>query len=388
MFQVFYLREALSQSKRLTLRKLVLLLLILSGFGTSYYFYPEIVDYVPSSISNVGPTDELTILHLDIGQGDSTLILGPKENGSRVSVLMDAGDIPNGGDKDGGAIVAEVLAEYGMSTLDYFVASHYDADHIGGLISGRPTVHGSAFIFGANSVEGDADDIAITHFIDRGQDDEPDTRTYEKYEAIADTMGTRISLDTQLEVDDFSIDLGDGATMTLYAANGFVRDRASPIRFVNTENERSLCFLISYGDFDYLIGGDTIGRKAGSENAKVELAIAEALVEDGINIDVYHVNHHGANNGSSTAFLERIQPEVAIISLGDGNTYGHPHAETLQRLADAGVQRIYQTEEGETEGSIAEDVKALQGIVGGNIILTTDGNKFEVDATEYSVDDH
>lgn len=311
------------------MRKLILLVIILSGLGASYYYYPKIVGYVPSNISDIVSSDQLTILHLDIGQGDSTLILGPEENGVRVSVLMDAGDIPNGGDKDGGAIVAEVLAVYGLSTLDYFVASHYDADHIGGLISGRPAVHGSAFTFSANGVEGDVDDIIITHFIDRGQDDEPDTRTYEKYEAIADTMGTRISLDTQLEVDDFTIDLGDGATMTLYAANGFVRDRASPIRFVNTENERSLCFLISYGDFDYLIGGDIIGRKAGSENAKVELAIAQALVEEGIDIDVYHVNHHGANNGSSTAFLELIRPEVAIISLGDGNTHGHPHAETL-----------------------------------------------------------
>ena len=86
----------------------------------------------------------LTIVHLDVGQGDSTLILGPEINGDRVSVLFDSGDIPNGGDVDGGQVVRDALIAWGVSELDWFIASHYDADHIGGLVTGSPGVHGTS----------------------------------------------------------------------------------------------------------------------------------------------------------------------------------------------------------------------------------------------------
>lgn len=364
-------------------RKLIIAVLILCVIWVlvcAVVYYSLTISEKPQPLRTVSSLNtELTILHLNVGQGDATLILGPETDNQRVSVLMDAGDIPNGGDKDGGAITASVLTQYAISQLDYFIASHYDADHIGGAISGTSSVHGTSFLFGVDGVLGTGDDISVRHFIDRGQEDEPDTRTYEKYEALTDSIGTRISLDTQEEVDDFHIDLGGGATMTLYASNGYVQDRARPVRYVNTENERSLCFLISYGDFDYLLGGDTIGRKAGSENAKVELAIAQALVDDGVDIEVYHVNHHGANNGSSAEFLQLIQPEVAIISVGNGNSHGHPHAETLQRLINAGVQRIYQTERGETEGELSETTDEKIFIVENHISLNVNDSNYLIE---------
>ena len=348
---------------------------------------------------------ELTIVHLNVGQGDSTLILGPAVGGDRVSVLVDAGDIPNSGDMDGGAIVLNTLDAYGVDELDYFVASHYDADHIGGVITGSAGVHGSGFVFGADGAPGSvgdddrdgagdwlgdkkqlpdpeelgtADDMRVRFFVDRGDDDAPETRTYEKYVGVANAMGTRVSLDTQLAADDYVIDLGGGAEMRLYAANGYVRNRPSKVRYVNTENERSLCFLVSFGTFDYLIGGDTICLKYGSENAKVERAIAEALVNDGIDIEVYHVNHHGGNNGSSAEFLALIKPEIAIISVGDNNSHGHPHVEVLQRLKDAGVQRIVQTQRGRPHDPIPLTVKQLQEIADGDVVVMSDGETFAV----------
>lgn len=394
------------------MRKLVILIIAVLSIGTSYQYYPEIVQTIRAALPIANGSD-LLILHLNVGQGDSTLILGPETDGRRIAVLMDAGDIPNSGDPDGGAIVAHVLADYGITQLDYFIASHYDADHIGGLITGRPSLHGTGFIFGPNGVPGETgdddhdgkgdwlddkmtfpdpeeigtdDDIPILHFIDRGQKDEPDTKTYAKYEAIAQTLGQRTSIDTQEEVNSYKIDLGGGAVMTCYAADGYVRNREKPVRYVNTENERSLCFLISYGGFHYLIGGDTIGRKSGSENAKVELAIAEALIADQINIDVYKVNHHGANNGSSKEFLDLIQPEVAIISLGDNNSHGHPHKETLQRLVDAGTQKIYQTQTGKPKDEIPESLKSLQTVSDDHILLVSDGSAYTIYNTRYTSD--
>jgi hypothetical protein len=98
---------------------------------------------------------------------------------------------------------------------------------------------------------------------------------------------------------------------------------------------------------------------------------------------VYHVNHHGANNGSSVIFLELIEPEVAVISLGDNNSHGHPHVETLQRLADAGVERIYQTQLGKPDDAMPEALAELQVVVGGHVVLVSDGAGFAVDGVGY-----
>lgn len=403
-----------------SVRKFFLLILIV-GLSTSgvYHFQPEVAQTIHASLPTAGVSSlfasskPLEIIHLDIGQGDATLILGPEVNGKRVSVLMDAGDIPSGGDKDGGAIVLHTLAEYGLTRLDYFVASHYDADHIGGLITGRRGTHGLGFVFGENGSpgalgddDGDGksdwlddnmtqpdpeefgqdDDFEVGVFVDRGTQDVPSSKTYGKYAALVAHMGTRVSLDTQDRVNAYTIDLGDGATMICYAANGYVRGREKRVRYVNTENERSLCFLIRYGGFEYLLGGDTIGRKSGSENAPVEAAIGESLLRDGVTVDVYHVNHHGANNASATPFLEMIRPECAVISLGDDNRYGHPHADTLERLYTVGVQAIYQTESGDTRDPVATTVRAIQHVIHGPIVLSTDGKTYTIHQTTYKTD--
>ena len=102
--------------------------------------------------------NELIIIHINVGQGDSTLLLGPEVSGSRVAVLMDAGDIPMSGDPDGGRIVGAVLQEHGIGELDYFIASHYDADHIGGAVAGSAAHHGHSFILGGNNVPGSVGD--------------------------------------------------------------------------------------------------------------------------------------------------------------------------------------------------------------------------------------
>ena len=76
-------------------------------------------------------------------------------------------------------------------------------------------------------------------------------------------------------------------------------------------------------------------------------------------IDILKVGHHGSRSSSSLAFLERIQPEVAIYMAGEDNTYGHPHAETIQALLDIGAE-IYGTD------------------ICGTITVTTDGTDYTV----------
>ncbi|MEH6517825.1 MAG: hypothetical protein V7742_14160 [Halioglobus sp.] len=203
------------------------------------------------------------------------------------------------------------------------------------------------------------------------------TQAIRKYQAFANGMGERVTINDQATVDNFEIDLGDGAKMICFAANGFVRGNTSRVSSVNTPNERSLSFLINYENFDFLISGDLIGRASGSENARVEEAVEQAVVDAGFTVDVLHANHHGANNASESNFLSLIRPEIAIISAGNGNTHHHPDNDALQRLVDAGVYRIIQTSWGTTEDRIPGDIRDHQAIYQGDIVITSDGEDYE-----------
>ena len=354
---------------------------------------------------------QLEIVNVRVGQGDATIIQGPIINGDRINVLIDGGNISN---RDGGNILRTVLRKRGIDHLDYIIITHYDADHIGGVVSGGH--HGVSFLLGFNGVPGDTgdddqdgiadwidqpnftpdaeefgtdDDISVGHFIDRGDQSPPSSIAYQKYIAMAESQGSRISLTNHDHIDTFKIDLGDGCTMMALAGNGFVRDRAARVSRVNTENERSLSFLVKYDDFDYLISGDLIGRKHGSENAKMEQAVGEYIFDQGLIIDVLHVNHHGANNGSDELFLELIKPTIAVISAGNGNSHKHPANRALKRLEKADVYRIIQTSWGSTDLKMPTEVRKIQAIYQNDVVISSDGQTFEISTSRrFDVDDN
>lgn len=347
---------------------------------------------------------DLEIVNIRVGQGDATLIQGPVDGtGNRVNVLIDAGDIP---ERDGGNILRAVLAKRKVKKLDFLIVTHYDADHIGGIASGES--HGVGFLLGFNGVPGAVgdddndgnidwigdpffkpdpdelgtdDDLEVGMFVDRGDDKTPTTQAFQKYHDMVTANGNRTSLNTLDEVENFEIDLGNGAKMIALSANGFVRDKPNQVRWVNTENEKSLSFLLTYNKFDFLISGDLTGRKHGGENAEVEAAVGEYIKSRNITVDILHVNHHGANNGSDSDFLESIQPTIAIISAGNGNTHKHPHNSVLRRLDKALVYRIIQTSWGSTSAKMPNTVRKIQSIYQSDVILSTDGNHYTISTT-------
>ena len=304
-----------------------------------------------SLISTTIVAAELEIIHLNIGQGDATLILGPTTD-ARKAVLMDAGNIKG---PDAGKVIADYLAARNITSLTAFIASHYDADHIGGLVTKKPTdarnAWGQRIQDGPDGIANNADDIAIKLVVDRGDANTPAeedrSETLRRYFEFTAVHPNHISIDTNTELKNFAIDLGDGAQFKVIAANGFVLDQGL-VTEVDTENEHSLVFLLSYNKFHYLIGGDATGQASGAENAEVEQAIAAYLSDNGVNLDVIQVNHHGANNGSAADFLAVVKPEVAIISAGNGNSHEHPDFRALSRLAAADVKWIYSTNFGTT----------------------------------------
>ncbi|TRX59066.1 hypothetical protein FNH22_11095 [Fulvivirga sp. M361] len=368
---------------------------------------------VNMSLSVVAQSD-LQIIHINIGQGSSTLILGPEVNGRRISVLYDCGQtLTAGSDKDGGKIIYDLLKDKGVQELDYLVISHYDADHLGGAIYGTSNFHRSSFAMGPDNVPGalgdddndgdkdwldndkikfdfsewgKGDDIKVKKIVDRGSTSTPTSKTYQKYRALTEAT-EYIALEEPSDFENYTIDLGAGAGMSCLTANGYVKG-AGLIDKAKSENERSITFLIEYGAFDYLIGGDLIGKRgteSGPEDARLEYHLGKYIRDHMINIDVFQVNHHGANNTSEMAFLNLIKAEYAIISCGE-NKYGHPYPDNLERLLGSGVRKIYQTNRGEPKWTLSDYVKNRQKIADDHIQLSTNGVSFKINGDVYISD--
>ena len=122
---------------------------------------------------------------------------------------------------------------------------------------------------------------------------------------------------TRVLRDGDTIDLGGGAVLSYLA----------PLEEYDDMNNNSLVGRLVYGKRAFLFTGDA--------ERKSENAILESGVE--LSADVYSIPHHGSNTGMSQKFLDAVDPEFATISVGEGNDYGHPHQDTLERLHKAGV---------------------------------------------------
>ena len=210
-------------------------------------------------------------------------------------------------------MIVPYLAGLGMTSLDYMVASHYHADHIGGLdeVYTRTGVTGGVY--------------------DRGW-----SYTTATYNSYANTVAADRNTLAALQV----IDLGDGVTVTCLAVNGN-GELSAPFDDGTYENEYCVALLVECGDFDYFQAGDLIGID-GPSHVDVETSVAQTLSGLGkADLEVYQVNHHGCYTSSNAFFLNTTTPEVAVISVGDDNPYGHPHEETMLRLRNRDVFVYY-----------------------------------------------
>lgn len=225
----------------------------------------------------------LSVYFLDVGQGDSIFIEAP--NG--VQMLIDGGR--------NGSVVGELsrYMDFNDRSIDVVLATHPDSDHIGGL----PTIF---------------DRYDVAYYIDPGK--EGDTNTYrelitreeaEGSQALRGVRGTSIVLDPKHGVY-FQI-LAPDPSFTFRDTNDF-----------------SIVGKLVYGDVSFLLTGDA------SKAVENILAYTDG---DYLHSTILKAGHHGSKTSSSLLFLEKVQPEISIISAGAGNSYGHPHQITLQNLA-------------------------------------------------------
>lgn len=359
------------------------------------------------TLATAASADPLKIININVGHGDATLVIGATDaSGHRSAVLLDAGPVSHSG-QDNGQRIAKVLAENHIRVLDYFIASHYDLNHLGGFISGGPL--GNSFMDGPDGKAHTPDDIRVNFFVDRGDIStlEPVTenRVFEAYRDQVETaQGERVplrfnhiqlvahgcseALSTQEKLDCFTIDLGDQARMDALAGNGFVRGgKNKQVPGSNSENERSLTFLITKNRFNFLIGGDLTGHDGvigqARDNAKLEEALGRYLHRHGVKVDVLHVNGHGSPHSAEWQFLKLVRPKVAIISVGEKNPQSLPSVSALSRLINVGILRIYQTNRGHVPEKLPLSISERQVVLNDDIVISTDGTEYHVANDRY-----
>lgn len=233
----------------------------------------------------------LEVHFIDVEQGDATLI---KADGH--AMLIDSGE------NDKGTAVQLYLKKQGVEQLDYLILTHTDSDHIGGA------------------------DVIISK-LDIGQiflsDFKKDNTTYRE---LMDSMKYKNMTYSTPEVGA-EYELG-GAVFTIIAPNDTYED----------PNNSSIALILDYGENSFLFSGDC------EEEAEQDI-LANGM---NLDVDVYQVGHHGSRNASTEEFLDAMSPEYAVISCAEGNSYGHPHAKTLNNLRARKI-RVFRTDE---QGSI------------------------------------
>ena len=257
----------------------------------------------PESINGASsPFFEIRVL--DVGQGLSVLI---QADGSYM--------LYDGGGRNYSSYVVSYLQKNQIDSLTYLVASHYDEDHINGLVG----------VLATTPVE--------TALI---PDYETDTNIYRSFcEKLA---GNGATVRHPVTGDIYYL---GGAEIQVVSPNNFMYEDA---------NNNSIAIRVSYGNFSCIITGDA------------ETEAEEAMLRSGsvLKSNLYVVGHHGSSSSTSQAFMEAVSPEYAVISVGEGNSYGHPTEKTLNTLKAFGVT-LYRTDKQ------------------GEIRCSSDGNNFWLD---------
>lgn len=232
-------------------------------------------------------TGELTVTFLDVGQGNATLIA----NDGKYMLI-------DGGDREYSSFVVSYLKNAGVEELEYVIASHYDADHLNGVV-------GVLHAFPCKTV------LAADYVTD--------TRVYDSFGEVVTEQDIKLVYPSVGDVYSF----GD-AEFTVVCPDNYeyadVNDNSVGVRLVHGENS-------------FLICGDA------GEKSEAAMLGGGMLLDS----DVYLASHHGSDGSSSMEFLWAVMPEAVVFSVGADNSYGHPSERVLGDVTEIGAD-IYRTD--------------------------------------------
>ena len=223
---------------------------------------------------------------IDVGQADSALVICDGRY-----MLIDGG---NAEDSD---LVYAYLERHGAKQLDLMVASHAHEDHIGGL-SGA-----------LNYASVDTALCPVTEYSSK------------VFQNMVDYLGQQGKSITVPQPGD-KFNLGSAQVEIL-----------GPVKEYDNTNDTSIVLRIDYGETSFLFTGD------------METGAERDLIEAGAKLDatVLKAGHHGSDTSSSYVFLREVMPQYTVVSVGEGNSYGHPSEEVLSRFRDLGTE-VYRTD--------------------------------------------
>jgi len=234
-------------------------------------------------------SDKMLVHYIDVGQGDSILIQVNNKN-----LLIDAG--PKSDKKK----LLNYLSSLHLDKLDYVIATHPHEDHIGNM----------------DDVINDYNVLAF--YAPKVQST---TKTFEEMVEALKSKGLKINV---IKKGTNSIDLGENTKVTIFSP---MKDSYENL------NNYSPVIKIEYGNTSFLFTGDA--------EKDVEKEIL-ATNED-ISADVLKVGHHGSSTSTSMDFINKVNPSIGVISVGQDNTYNHPNEDTIKRLTQNKV-KIYRTD--------------------------------------------
>lgn len=233
-----------------------------------------------SSSSAYSVSSTMTVHFLDVNQGAATLL----QIGNKTMIV-------DGGDRDKSSFVVAYLKKLGISQVDVMIATHYDADHINGLVGVLNTFPVKQ-VYDANYAT--------------------DTRVFNSFKNYIKDNNIPEAIPGIRQ----AITVGD-ARVTFIA----------PRQYGHKEgNDDSICIKVQFGETSFVIMGDP------SADAEQQI-----LTQD-LSADVLYASHHGSNGSNSKTLLANVSPEYVVISCGEDNSYGHPGDNTLARIKNVGAE--------------------------------------------------